>query len=123
MWDGSKQMSAHRLSYELVAGPIPDGAFVLHKCDVRGCVNPAHLRLGTPAENSADMTSKGRSHKGELNHSTKLTREQVLEIRRSTDRSIPLGRKYGVAPQNINQIRKRQTWGWVTDAKSEGTQP
>lgn len=51
---------AHRLVYELVHGPIPDGLYVLHSCDTRLCCNPAHLRVGTAAENTADMARRGR---------------------------------------------------------------
>lgn len=90
-WDPSEGlMSAHRFSYKRFIGPIPDGLFVMHKCDNRACVNPDHLSLGTPAENMHDMARKWRTR-------SRLTPEQVAEIRASRDeKSRDLAARYGL---------------------------
>lgn len=78
-----RQCLAHRLSYEHHVGPIPTGMLVLHSCDVPGCVNLAHLFLGTPRDNMQDMARKGRQvgPRGERHRSAKLTEEDVRTMR------------------------------------------
>ncbi len=69
---------AHRASYEVHCGPIPKGQFVLHHCDNRFCINPDHLYLGSPRNNTDDMIARGR---GWLDNGIKLTPEQLIEIK------------------------------------------
>ncbi len=71
---------AHELSWELHNGPVPEGMWVLHKCDVTLCVNPDHLFLGTAADNTADMLQKGRA-KGGRPKGTKLSPESLASFR------------------------------------------
>lgn len=78
----SKATKAHRFSWELVNGPIPEGQKVCHRCDVRMCVRPTHLFLGTAQENTADMVHKGRQARGERAGLARLRADDVRAIRR-----------------------------------------
>ncbi len=100
---GGKTFSAHRFSYALNVGPIPDAAHVLHRCDNPICVRPAHLFLGDHAINNADMRDKGRSAR-------KLNPERVIEIRRSNLPSRVLAEKYGVSQHMIMRVLHRKAW-------------
>lgn len=93
------KMAAHRASWTRAHGPIPDGLYVLHKCDTPLCVNPEHLFLGTAADNYADARAKGRHTHGE-NSTSPLTAAQVLDIRRrcaSGESQASVGRRHGVS--------------------------
>jgi len=144
-------VGAHRLSWKLHNGPIPDGIEVLHKCDHKPCIRPEHLFLGTQAENMADMAAKGRapskpgalhiqrgdSHysrahpesvrrganhhwtgkgeqfRGSRNGSSKLTDDQVAEIRReyavgTTQKQLAV--RFGTHQTNVSLIVRGATW-------------
>ncbi len=58
-----KTKKVHRVYWEILNGPIPDGLFVCHNCDIRNCVNPTHLFVGTHTDNMQDMIKKGRKSK------------------------------------------------------------
>lgn len=108
--------STHRVAYTLAVGPIPDGIYVLHRCDNRPCCNPDHLFLGSHADNMADMKSKGRGRSGNKGgaaaHNKKLTQLQVDEIRRRyPGESQPaLGREFGVSASQISRIVTGKRW-------------
>ena len=111
---GSLVTSAHRVSYELVHGPIGNTYTdcILHRCDNPPCVNPDHLFIGTRIDNVADMNSKGRAAgaPGLQNGRVILTPEQVAEIRSSNATNVALGIKYGVAPTTISAARRGRNW-------------
>lgn len=112
-----KYVRAHRLSYALLCGEVPDGMCVLHRCDVRSCVNPDHLFIGTPADNSADMVRKGRSAAGSSHSQAVLSEIEVTEILASSDSQRDLAARYGVSHGTIAHIKLRNTWrGVLKDA-------
>lgn len=111
-WHG-KTTKAHRVSWAIANGPIPAGALVLHRCDHPPCVNPAHLFLGTDADNAADRASKGRGAIGERHARAKLRTADVAAIRERVaagEVQKALAGEYGVATSTINRIVSREHW-------------
>lgn len=123
---------AHRLSYLIASGEDPAEYQVIHSCDTPPCVNPAHLRKATNAENVRDMIAKGRNPhgdthwarrmpdrvlRGEANGSAKLTAEGVREIRRRWDNRgnepvsmYRLAKEYGLSNGYVKRLVERQSW-------------
>jgi hypothetical protein len=113
---GFRMVRTHRFAWELTNGPIPDSMCVCHRCDIRHCVNPAHLFLGTDADNVHDRDTKGRGAFGEKQGSAKLTEQDVLEIRAlaaSGQKNVALATRFGVGRRTINNIVLRQRWRHV----------
>jgi hypothetical protein len=110
----SYSQHAHRVSYRLFIGAIPDGLFVCHDCDVRYCVRPEHLFLGTHDDNMRDACAKGRQARGNRHGRRKLSADDVRSILASPgEKGCDLAKRYGVTPGNITMIRQRKIWGDV----------
>lgn len=111
--DEKKSIGAHRFSYELINGKIPNKMYVCHKCDVPLCVNPDHLFIGTHKENMNDMVKKGRSYTGAGENKkgvAKLTNAQALEIRKSKLSQSKLAIYYGVSQTTISRIKRMESY-------------
>jgi len=110
-----KSVLIHRYIYKQNYGEIPDGMVVRHKCDVRNCITPLHLEIGTHQDNMNDMVNRGRaaSHKGESNPRAKLKESDVIDIRSSKVSSYKICKQYGVSPSTIRMIREYRRWNHV----------
>lgn len=112
---------AHRVSYDAFVGPIPTGLWVLHRCDVPRCVNPEHLFLGTPSDNTQDCFAKGRRHirRGEEHHGAKHTERFVWGVRqlRKIGLSITeIARMFGMDYFRIYQLCSGRSWRHIDHA-------
>jgi len=100
---------AHRVSYRIHKGPIPDGMLVCHHCDNPPCINPDHLFLGTPKQNTDDMVKKGRNPWAIVS-GAKLTEEDVLFIRSSSLDKHEIAKIFSIHPDTAKRIRSGQLW-------------
>lgn len=114
---GRRTCLAHRLSYELTYGAIPEGAFVLHECDNALCVRPDHLSIGDAARNMADAAKRLRMPRGEAHFRSRLTEEAVRFIKRAlaeqSATQAELARQFGVRFTTIAAIKQGRSWSWV----------
>lgn len=106
-WLNGANYSAHRVSYELYVAPIPRGMCILHSCDNRRCVNPAHLSPGTPAENARQMKERGRSLSSIAHPRCRISPEVVKAIRKDTRRLKEIAAEYKVSVAQAGKIRRR----------------
>lgn len=114
-----QSLSLHRLSYELYKGPIPADLLVMHTCDNPRCINPFHLKLGTPADNTADMMTKGRYVQAVYGQPRMrwLTPENVRSIRQSLQEGVTrakVARQFGVSWTTVDRIEKGLMWSNIT---------
>jgi len=110
-----KRQKAHRVAWEITRGAIPEGKWVLHKCDNPPCCNPAHLYLGNVIDNARDMMERGR-RKGPIGTEhplAKLNTEKVQQIRAARGTIHKIAQRYGVADSLISRIRLRKSWKQV----------
>jgi hypothetical protein len=132
MTNNGKQCKVHRLSYQCFKGDIPEGLVVRHHpiiCNNPRCCNPDHLLLGTQRDNQHDKILSETSCKGEKNHTSKLTEDDVRFIRDIYDKHIKgrgnnphnqewtlskLGEKFNVSKQLIDRCCRRLTWKHIT---------
>lgn len=103
---------AHRMAYEMLKGEIPEGLQIRHMCHNKLCCNPNHLDVGTAVENVADSIAAGRFPRGSTHGKSKLTEDQVIEIRQNRDSltTRQLAERYSVAVGTISGIRNGKGW-------------
>lgn len=114
-----RSVYAHRHSWRLRNGKIPDGLSILHKCDIRPCINPDHLYPGTPRQNSDDAISRGRTHKWAgkrargANPNAKLSEANIAEIKSLLVQGVPqkeIANTFGISNPTVSQIKTGATW-------------
>tara|TARA_R110000822_G_scaffold186418_1_gene325450 strand:+ start:62 stop:499 length:438 start_codon:yes stop_codon:yes gene_type:complete len=113
-----KNKLAHRVAWELSHGrEIPPGLLVRHSCDTPACCNPAHLSLGTDADNKADSVARGR-HKfsimpGETHGMARLSSDQIRAIRNDPRPQRQIAASYGIGQPHVSAIKNGRKWSHI----------
>ena len=105
-----KTVYTHRVVWEMGHGSIPNKQYICHTCDTPACVRPSHLFIGTQKDNMQDASRKGRTPRGELCGTSKLTVAEVKQIRISTGTVIEVSKQYNINPSTVSKIRLKQRW-------------
>lgn len=117
-WMDGRMVGAHVAAWTLAnRRHVPAGAVVRHHCDVRLCVNPAHLEIGTAAENSADMVERDRQLQGADHHSTPFTADDIIALRERYQGGTSIGAlatETGISVQGMSAIIAGEVWRSVT---------
>jgi hypothetical protein len=112
-WLHGRRWRTHRITYQFLVAPIPDGMDVCHECDNPPCCNPDHLFIGTRAENILDCVQKGRHVRGEQVGTAKLSTLDVINIRQlhaSGTSTMQIAECYNVAERTVRNAVRRRTW-------------
>ena len=120
-YDRTRQIRAHRFSYERHLGKIPNGLFVMHSCDNPQCVAPEHLSVGTHQDNMNDCKRKSRNYLiparyGHDSNLSKLKEKDVIEIRKQLEMGLSIkniANRFNVTTQNIKYIKIKKIWAHI----------
>lgn len=112
-WFQGRSVLAHRFSFALARGPLPDSDILLHSCDNRLCVNPEHLSIGTHDQNVRQAVERNRTSHGEAHHNHLLTEDQVIEIRQALKQGEfqrAIAERFGISQITVSNIKTEKTW-------------
>jgi hypothetical protein len=115
-----RYVKAHRLSWEIANGEVPEGFCVLHHCDNPPCVNPAHLYVGTRADNARDrgVRNRGKEQRGGQNDNAKLAETDVRAIIAALklgETQMSISTRFGIKQPQVSRIKNRQSWAHLWD--------